>query len=447
MQNFKLNLSQVQKLILTQELRQSIELLAINVTDLNMIINEMAEENPLIEIDKPEELSMDEAASLAEEKSKLLDLADRFDYPTSSQDFSHREEKDSPLDYLGQTSSSYEDLVFQFRHINSSDQDRKILKLILSSLNSRCYLSLPVEEIAKLGPYKEEDVERVRQVLLDLDPRGIGSKDLREFLSLQAEDDKILLAIIEDHLEDLANNRIGKIAKDLGLSIDKAAKKADEIRAMDPIPCHDLMGDSPTSYLYPEAEIIKEDGQYLVNIINDYRPKVLISAQYKNMIKEADKETLDYLKDKLNSAQWLVDSLDQRESSIKIILTELIKIQRDFLDKGPGYLRPLSQKDLAQATGLSESTISRVVNDKYVSTPQGLMEIKDFFTGGGRGGSTDSIQERIKEIINEEDKKKPLSDSKIEALLKEEGSSISRRTVAKYREELGIPSSTKRKVY
>ena len=447
MQNFKLNLSQVQKLILTQELRQSIELLAINVTDLNMIINEMAEENPLIEIDKAKELSIDEASCLAEEKSKLLDLADSFDYPYSSQDFSHGEEKDSPLDYLGQTSSSYEDLVFQFRHINSSDQDRKILKLILSSLDSKGYLSLTVEEITELGPYTGEDIERVRKILLGLDPMGIGSKDLREFLSLQAEGDEILLEIIENHLEDLANNRIGKIAKDLGLGIEKAARKADEIRAMDPIPCHDLMGEASISYLYPEAEITKEDGDYVLNIINDYRPKVLISAQYKNMIKEADKETLDYLKDKLNSAQWLVDSLDQRESSIKIILTELIKIQRDFLDKGPGYLRPLSQKDLAQATGLSESTISRVVNDKYVSTPQGLMEIKDFFTGGGRGGSTDSIQERIKEIINEEDKKKPLSDSKIEALLKEEGSSISRRTVAKYREELGIPSSTKRKVY
>lgn len=447
MQNFKLKLGQVQKLILTQDLRQSIELLAINVTDLNMIINEMAEENPLIEIDKPTELSMDEASSLAEEKSKLLDLADRFDYPTSSQDFSHGEEKDSPLNYIGQTKSSYEDILFQFSHINSSDLDLEIFNLILSSLNSRCYLSLPVEEIAKLGPYREEDIERVRQTLLGLDPRGIGSKDLREFLALQADGDEILLAIIENHLEDLANNRIGKIAKDLGLSIEETAKKADEIRAMDPIPCHDLMGDSPTSYLYPEAEIIKEDGEYIVNIINDYRPKVLISAQYKNMIKKADKETLAYLKDKLKSAQWLVDSLDQRESSIETILRELVKIQKDFLDRGPGYLKPLSQKDLAQETGLSESTISRVVNDKYVSTPQGLMEIKDFFTGGGSGGSTDSIQERIKEIIDEENKKKPLSDAKIEAILKEEGSSISRRTVAKYREELGIPSSTKRKVY
>lgn len=445
-QNFGLDLKQIQKLVLTPELRQSIELLGINALDLNTFINEIALENPMLNVEEKSFDSIESQAEMHEVKREMLDKIESYDF--SGYSAKNTDDEISPLQFAYREESIVDDLKFQFSFLKPCELEERIAEEIFNDLDSSGYLNSTPQEIADRLGISELCVKKVKCIINSLDPKGIGANDLRECLLLQT-DDEVTKEIIIYNLEDIAQNKLNKIAKERNISIEEVVEKVDFIKNLNPRPGASYADNEPVKYIVPEAKIYKQDEKYIVHMENEFTPVLKINSHYKNMIKTADEETLKYLKEKLSSAEWVLNSITQRESTIKQILDELVIIQEDFLDNGIKSLKPLNQKDIADKLELSESTVSRVVNDKFVDTPQGIIEIKTFFSNVVNDSelSSSSIHQRIKEIIDNEDKKKPLSDAKIEKILKDENIEIARRTISKYREEMGIPKTSIRREF
>lgn len=445
-QNLGLDLKQIQKLVLTPELRQSIELLGTNALDLNKFINEIAVENPLLNVKEKSLDSIESQAEMHDLKRDMLEKIESYDF--SGYSVKNNDEEISPLQFAYREEELIDDLRFQFSFLKPSLLEETVADEIFNDLDSSGYLKSTPHEIAERLGISERIVIEVKAAINYLDPKGVGANDLQECLLLQTNDE-VIKEIIVYNLEDIAQNKLNKIAKDRCISIEEVVEKVEYIKNLNPRPGASYADNEPVKYIVPEAKIYKEDEKYIVYMENEFTPVLKINSQYKNMIKSADEETLKYLKEKLSSAEWVLNSISQRESTIKQILDELVIIQKDFLDDGVKSLKPLSQKEIADKLEISESTVSRVVNDKYVDTPQGIIEIKTFFSNVVNDSevSSSSIHQRIKEIIDKEDKKKPLSDAKIEKILKEENIEIARRTISKYREEMGIPKTSIRKEF
>lgn len=303
-----------------------------------------------------------------------------------------------------------------------------------------------------------EEVERVLKVIQTFEPLGVGSRTLVECLLIQVEAKdikaKLIKKIIKKYLNDLAHNRLSKIAKEENVDLLKVQKACDFIRTLEPKPGRSFSGNyEEVKYIVPDATIQFIDGEYIIQINEVTGPKLNINNFYRNLIKDSeDKVTTEYLSNKLNSALWIIKSIEQRRQTIYKVIESILKFQLEFFNKGDKKLVPLTLKDVAEDIHMHESTISRATNGKYVQTPRGLFELKYFFSIGisrstGEDISATSIKSIIKDIIDGEDSKKPYSDQKIADILKNKGNSISRRTVAKYRNELEISSSTMRRRY
>ncbi len=284
----------------------------------------------------------------------------------------------------------------------------------------------------------------------------MGARDLKECLLIQVKSDKNMdkniLLIIENYLEDLASNRMQKIAKDLDLEIPELQDLCDQIRRLDPKPGRAFPGNTKTQYIKPDAEIVYDNGTFEVIIKEAAGPQLNINPYYKSLLKGAkDEKTLEFLNSKFNSALWLIKSIEQRRNTIKKVIESIVKHQESYFLEGEKSLKPLTLKNIAEDIDMHESTVSRATSGKYVQTPRGLLELKFFFSSSleslqGDVSST-SIKSLIKDIIEDENPKKPYSDSKLVEILDLQGINISRRTVAKYREEINIPSSTLRRRY
>jgi RNA polymerase sigma-54 factor len=258
--------------------------------------------------------------------------------------------------------------------------------------------------------------------------------------------------LIEEHLADLANNRLSAVAKDMGISVQDVQDMADVIRTLEPKPGRQFASEMTTKYIIPDVIVERVDDDYVVTINENSVPRLSVSSYYKKLLHQADtdKQLADYLAERVSSATWLIRSIEQRKQTIYNVVTAVVKYQREFFDKGSKYLKTLTLKDIAEEVGIHESTVSRSINGKYLQCPRGVYEIKYFFSAGvsgseGEGISSNSIKEFIKEIVENEDPKKPYSDQKMVEIFEEKGIAISRRTVAKYRDEMGILSSSKRK--
>ncbi|WP_409227890.1 RNA polymerase factor sigma-54 [Gudongella sp. SC589] len=451
--NYDLTLEQSQKLIMTPELRQAIQLLQYTSLELNSYLKREMEENPLLELEGPS----DDAHSMETVKEEK-DI-DWKEFLESYDDISYRSEVDrnrkeySFENFVSYTPSLKDYLIEQLNMISLDAAEYRIADYIIQNINSNGYLDSTTSEISSQLRVSEEEVEAVLTVIQSFEPYGVGARSLKECLLIQVKDEKdfLLKRVINDHLEDIASNKIALIAKELDITIQKAQEYVDFIKCLEPKPGRTFRGDGDdTRYITPDASIEEIDGEFVIFINDVTGPRLNINQYYKSLLKDGgDVETTEFLQEKLNSAMWLIKSIEQRRQTLYKVVESILKYQKEFLIHGEKRLVPLTLKDVAEDIEMHESTISRATSGKYVQTPRGVFELKYFFTTGlsGKSGevSATSVKSIIKGIIDGEDQKKPLSDQVISNLLKERGMEVSRRTVAKYRDELKIPSSSRRR--
>jgi RNA polymerase sigma-54 factor len=334
---------------------------------------------------------------------------------------------------------------------------REIGSAIIGNLDDDGILVASFEELGSMGPWAVADVERALRLVQTFDPVGVAARDLQECLLLQLRHLGLQGTpserIVTEHLRLLQNHQVPEIARKLGMTIEDLKEHIEIIRHLDPKP-GSRYNPSQSQYVIPDVYVVKVEDQYVAVLNEDGLPQMRISPVYRRLLDknaENNDETRAYVKDKFRSALWLIKSVEQRQKTIHKVATSIINFQRDFLDHGIEHLRPLVLRDVANDIGMHESTVSRVVTNKYMHTPQGVFEMKYFFHSGissqyGESVSSVTIKQRIRKIIENEDPRKPLSDSKIVTILQREGLELARRTIAKYREELKIPTSNQRKV-
>jgi RNA polymerase sigma-54 factor len=438
---------------MTPELRQAIQLLQYTSLELNSYLKREMEENPLLELEGPSDDSQS-METLKDEKD-----IDWKEFLESYDDISYRSEVDrnrkeySFENFVSYTPSLKDYLIEQLNMISLDSAEYRIADYIIQNINSNGYLDSTVVEMASQLQVSEEEVEAVLTVIQSFEPYGVGARSLKECLLIQVRDEKdfLIKRVISDHLEDIASNKIASIAKDLDITIQNAQEYVDFIKCLEPKPGRTFRGDGDdTRYITPDASIEEIDGEYVIFINDVTGPRLNINQYYKSLLKDGgDVETTEFLQEKLNSAMWLIKSIEQRRQTLYKVVESILKFQKEFLIHGDKRLVPLTLKDVAEDIKMHESTISRATSGKYVQTPRGVFELKYFFTTGlsGKSGevSATSVKSIIKGIIDSEDQKKPLSDQVISNILKEKGMEVSRRTVAKYRDELKIPSSSRRR--
>jgi len=470
----KLHTKLVQKLILTPSLQQAIKLLPMSTLELADLLNQEMVENPLLEEVPTEELQPAEQqqpekqeAQTATDKADAWDDADYEYFFGDYLDDGYRSRTPSevkelpPIENTLSTAASLSDhLMWQLSLQTEDEKLKEIGGAIVGNLDDDGYLVASVEEIAAMGDWPVADVERALQHVQTFDPIGVAARDLQECLWLQIRhlglEGTPTEKIVTEHLRLLQNHQVPEIARRLGMTIDDLKEHIEIIRNLDPKP-GSRYNPQQSQYVIPDVYVIKVEDQYVAALNEEGLPQLRISPTYRRLLDksagsvEENKETRDYVKDKFRSALWLIKSVDQRQKTIQKVANSIINFQREFLDHGIEYLRPLVLRDVANDIGMHESTVSRVVNNKYMHTPQGVFELKYFFHSGisssyGDSVSSVTIKQRIRKIIENEDPRKPLSDSKIVSILQKEGLMLARRTIAKYREELKIPTSNQRKV-
>jgi len=468
----KLHTKLVQKLILTPSLQQAIKLLPMSTLELSDLLTQEMVENPLLEEVPTEELQPADPAAAEKTdvepvKRDATDTWDDSDYEYFFGDYlddgyrprQPQEVKElPPIENTLSTSSSLSDhLMWQLSLQTDDDRLREIGAAIIGNLDDDGYLVASFDELAAMGPWPMEDVERALALVQGFDPIGVAARDLQECLTLQIRhlglDGTPTEKIVSEHLRLLQNHQVPEISRKLGMPIEDLKEHIEVIRHLDPKP-GSRFNPTQSQYVIPDVYVVKVEDQYVAVLNEDGLPQMRISPVYRRLLdKNADNsdETRAYVKDKFRSALWLIKSVEQRQKTIHKVATSIVNFQKDFLDHGIEHLRPLVLRDVANDIGMHESTVSRVVTNKYMHTPQGVYEMKFFFHSGisssyGESVSSVTIKQRIRKIIEAEDPRKPLSDSKIVSILQREGLVLARRTIAKYREELKIPTSNQRKV-
>jgi RNA polymerase sigma-54 factor len=463
-----------QKLILTPSLQQAIKLLPMTTLELAELLNQEMVENPMLEEVPGEEPTTEEptqeaAASQEAEKPKeakdeAWDDADYEYFFGEYLDEGYRPRQPQevkelpPIENTLSTKSSLADhLMWQLNLQTTDELLREIGAAIIGNIDEDGYLVASLDEIAALGSWDITDVERALEHVQGFDPIGVAARDPQECLLLQIRHMGLAGSpaetLVRDHLPRLSNQRIPELARAVGIEPDEVKAHIEFIKHLDPKP-GSRYSPPDTQYVIPDVYIIKTDEGYKAVLNEDGLPQLRISPVYRRLLEkggETSDETRAYVKDKFRSALWLLKSVDQRQKTIVKVATSIINFQHGFLDHGIEHLRPLVLRDVANDIGMHESTVSRVVNNKYMHTPQGVYEMKFFFHSGisssyGEHVSSVTIKQRIKKIVEGEDPRRPLSDSKIMNILQKEGLALARRTIAKYREELKIPTSNQRKV-
>jgi len=453
---FELNMQQTQKLIMTPELRQAIQVLQYNNLELREYINKQMETNPFLEVaeKKKEEGKEEKAKDDDIDWQEVVEKYDDISYKSYSKT---SEQKETFESYTSKKMSLKTHLLNQLGLTFSKDWEKEIGEQIIESLDKKGYLISTVEDIAKQLGYSVGKVEEVLKVIQKFDPVGIASRDLKECLKIQLEEkgiiDKKVYMVVDEHIDSLACNRMQDISKDIDEEIPRVQEICDVIRMLEPKPSRGFVLETDNiRYITPDVTIKKVDDEYIILVNDSNVPSLHISSYYKKMLNQVkDKDTNKFLSDKFNASMWLLKSIEQRRQTMYNVTESILKFQREFFDKGTKYLKPLVLKDVSEDIDVHESTVSRATNGKYVQTPRGLFELKYFFSSGVQKGeegvSSTSIKSTIKDLIDNENRKKPLSDQKIADKLKENNIKISRITVAKYRDEIGIPSSSIRRRY
>ncbi len=367
------------------------------------------------------------------------------------------EERPSLEATLTRTESLQDHLAEQLRLMTVDESDKEIISHILGNLDKDGLLCATYEEVAQAANCTVTDVEHGIEIVKTLDPAGLAARTMPESLLFQLEnrglENSLEARIIKDHLDKLEKRKYDQIAKAEGVAVEDVYKAITLIQTLDPRPAHQFSDDT-IRYVIPDIYVYKVSGEYVITLNEDGLPKLRVSPYYLQLLKNGDAENApnkSYLSERLKAASWLIKSIHQRQNTIYRVTESIVKFQREFLELGVEKLKPLVLKDVADDIGMHESTVSRVTTNKFVHTPQGVFELKYFFTtgiksnSGGADVSSSAIKEKIKNLIAAESSADPISDQKIVELLAKDNIDIARRTVAKYREALGIESSSRRK--
>ncbi len=348
-----------------------------------------------------------------------------------------------------------EHLSWQLAMQSCSEAERAAALAIIHNLDSRGYLDATLEQVAEEAEVDAETAERALAIVQSLDPLGCGGRDLVEVLLVQARhawpEDPVIGRIIRDHLGDLETRNYAAIARALDIEVEDAIEYHKMLQTLEPWPGRPY-AETANHTIIPDIEVRKVDGEWRVFLNEDGLPKLRISGYYRRVLQDptASRQDRKYIKERLDSADFLISSIYKRQDTIRKVVEKILEFQRDFFERGPEHLRPMVLRDIADAIGMHESTISRVTTNKYMLCPHGIFELKYFFNAGiqrmsGGDLAAEAVRQKIRKLIAEEDPRKPLSDQKIVKLLAEENIRIARRTVAKYREAMGILPSTQRK--
>ncbi len=459
---------QEMRLVMTPKLQQAIKLLQVPALELQQILKHELITNPMLEEADEEESEIQEvqeAESGDEGEFKASEVEIDWDrylkdgFEMGGRATGEVEEQEETLERVPVAKPSFEEYLTSQLRLATSDEDKiRIGEFIIGSLDSNGYLTISPEDIARALGVEVEKVEEVLAIIRTFDPPGIAARDLRECLLIQLEQaslaDGLAYMLVRDHLDDLLKKRYGEIARKLKRSVKEIQKAADVIGRFDPRPGARYSQEEPR-YIVPDLIVEKVDGDYIVDINDRNVPRLRINRAYRDILSNAksrSKEEHDYVIDKLNSARWLLNTIEQRRQTMLKVMQAILEAQRDFFDKGVEHLKPLTLQEIAERVGIHESTVSRVTSNKYVQTPRGVFELKFFFSTGlktddGDVASSRHIKIRIAEMIEKEDKHHPLSDQEIARRLKQEGFLVARRTVAKYRDQLGILPARMRKEY
>jgi len=459
-----------QQPIMTPQLQQAIKLLQLSRMELTDLVRQEQEENPTLEEvaePTPAEPSETNPESLAPSPSEEKESPDgEPDLPPvdwRSEGFSsgtkgRADDDDRPSfeNFLTKKATLSDHLFWQLRLNNLSEEERLIGTLIIGNLNEDGLLQFSPEEIASQSGFDLAAVEGALQKVQTFDPPGVGGRDLRECLLLQARQvypgEKLVQEIISDHLALLGKRNYQAIAKELQVPMEEVVRATRLLSELDPKPGRGFTEEN-IPYITPDVYVYKVGDEYVVVLNEDGLPKLRINPYYRDILREQAQSTggaKEYINEKIRSALWLIKSIHQRQRTIYRVAKSIVRFQREFLDKGVACLRPMVLKDVAMDVDMHESTISRVTSNKYIHTPQGIFELKYFFnssinTARGENIASESVKEKIREILSKEDGQKPYSDQELVEILKKQEILIARRTVTKYREMLGVLPSTRRK--
>jgi len=495
-----LHMRQEMRLKLAPQIIQSIEILQLPLLELRERIDQELLENPLLEVtaaseeDGEEEEGQQEVAeeSPDTESEDEPELAEALEEePEAEADPLEEENYDALEDLI--RPAEYEADAGEWRPAGSDDgKDAKLAALenspapdisleehlrqqlayyeldpvirdtcehIIANLDWRGYLEYPLQEIVASmdTPVTQEQAEEALRTVQQLDPPGVGARSIEECLLLQLdeqeEDYELLRRLIDEHFEDIAKNRYPRVARALGCTLEELKDLVARLATLNPIPGA-LFGEAPAPHVIPDLRVELVEGEYRVMLEDASLPSLRICSYYARRLqqKDLDPKTEEYLRQKLQSARWLIDAIQQRRSTVFNIATALVETQKDFFEKGPMHLKPLKMQDIADKVGVHVSTVSRAISGKYMQTPRGIYSLKHFFTGGvekedGEVESWEVVRQKLLHIVENEDKSNPLSDEQIAQMLADQGIDIARRTVSKYRKVLGIPSSRQRKEY
>jgi RNA polymerase sigma-54 factor len=471
----RLSLRQSQRVVMTPLLQQAIQLLQLSTLELQEVVQKELLENPLLEevpTETPEpaapeapppaptaEVPLAEPPPVDRERGTddlPFDLtAVMFDDHEERSLVAQEDRDELPFENMVRSQSSLADhLEEQLRFGTEDEAMRRLGSLIIGNLDEDGYLRAELSEIAQRGQVPVEEVERALALVQGFDPPGVAARSVQECLLIQLKadpnPDPVSVEIVEQHFEDLSRRRYPDIARALKLPLDRVMESVEEIMGLEPKPGR-RFGGTDTRYIVPDVVVQKMSGEYVVLLNEDGIPRLRVNSLYRSLLRNSGDEAKQYVEQKLRSAVWLIKSVDQRQRTLRKVTQSIVKFQREFLDKGLPYLRPLSLRDVGEDIGMHESTISRVTTNKYVETPQGLFELKFFFhsgiaSGDGEMVSSISVKKMIQDLLANEDPSKPLSDQEVAQILKGRGLVIARRTVAKYREELGILPSHQRRL-
>ncbi|MFN2502341.1 MAG: RNA polymerase factor sigma-54 [Pyrinomonadaceae bacterium] len=514
MSSLRLSTQLQQKMILTPQLRQRIEMLQMNSIELNELIEQELVANPVLEEVQPGEETQEIGESILDQLSdgqdrglddapdtipdvaadieavtpegvtlnghdekreyeagdeepagEASDSFDEIDYGREFQDYldpgyrtqeiEYKDDAPSFEQFLTHAPSLGEHLEWQLHLLDLNPRLEQAAIEVIGNLDDDGRLTASVEEIAESCRCSVEDVQEARRAVMTLDPVGCGAYDVNECLLVQleaeGESDSLACRLVTDHLPDLQPHRLQHLSKATGVDLQTLDAEIEKIRQLDPYPGRRYTSEDAT-FVSPEVYIEKLDDDYVIFFADDGSPRLRISSTYNSMLSQADttKETKDFIKEKVRSAVDLLRNIEHRRQTIYRVVECIVSRQREFLDKGVEYIKPMMLKDVAEDIGMHLSTISRVVNRKYAHTPQGVIELRRFFSEGmlneeGEEVSTRILKLRIKKMVEEEDTKSPLTDDQIARVLSKEGVKLSRRTVAKYRDQMNIPGSRERK--
>ncbi len=496
----QLNLSQQMKMSqqmkLAPRMIQSMEILQLPIMDLQERIEQELEENVVLELDTDteavsdterklelqkareeanaakldeKELVVDEEHDNAEDferwESLLEELPDDEEIPThrvSANRIAEEAERIhdvmANLEDEGKTLQEY--LLEQFRFYELPERLRQFGEYLIQSLDHDGRLQSTLAELVQVygQPISQEEAEYVLSLIQKLDPPGVGARDLKECLLLQIPNDHprrdLLVKLIRSHLEDIAENRLPAIQRATGYSLEAIKAAIDDLKHLEPHPGRQFEH-TPVQRVVPELRVTKDEetGRWVVELIDEHIPKLRISKKYRELLRNgADPQTRAYIKKKIESAKWLMDSIAQRQNTLKKVAQAIIDHQTEFLEKGPEYIAPLKMQQIADVVGVHVTTVSRAVDDKWIETPRGLLPLKRFFAAGtktsdGEDVSWQVVQLKLKELIDNEDKRNPFSDEALQKEMAKLGYQLSRRTITKYRKKMGIPPARVRRQY